>query len=62
MGSGGGSVGRAVATDTKDPRFKSQHRQFFLPIVRFNVKDKNKEKETGKGPSLFEKECFVGND
>ena len=29
VGSGGGSVGRAVATDTKDPRFKSQHRQFF---------------------------------
>ena len=35
---------------------------FFLPIVLFNVKDKNKEKETGKGPSFFEKECFVGND
>ena len=27
MGSGGGSVGRAVASDTRDLRFKSQHRQ-----------------------------------
>ena len=26
-GSGGGSVGRAVASDTRDPRFESQHRQ-----------------------------------
>ena len=27
VGIGGGSVGRAVASDTRDPRFKSQHRQ-----------------------------------
>ena len=28
--SGGGPVGRAVASDTRDPRFKSQHRQSFI--------------------------------
>ena len=28
--SGGGSVGRAVASDTRDPWFKSQHRQSFI--------------------------------
>ena len=27
VGSGGGSIGRAVASDTRDPRFESQHRQ-----------------------------------
>ena len=30
LGSGGGSVGRAVTCDTRDPRFKSQHRQSFI--------------------------------
>ena len=29
-GSGGGSVSRAVASDTRDPRFKSQHRKNFI--------------------------------
>ena len=27
---GGGSVGRAVATNTRDPRFEFQHRQTFI--------------------------------
>ena len=30
LGSGCGSVGRAVASDTRDPRFKSSHRQTFI--------------------------------
>ena len=30
MGSGGGSVGRAVASDIRVPQFKSQHRQSFI--------------------------------
>ena len=29
-GSGGVSVGRAVASKNRDPRFKSQHRQNFI--------------------------------
>ena len=30
VGSGGGSVGRAVASDTIGPRFESSHRQKFI--------------------------------
>ena len=30
MGSGGGSVGRAVASDTRGPRFESSHWQTFI--------------------------------
>ena len=29
-GSGNGSAGRAVASDTRDPRFESQHREIFI--------------------------------
>ena len=46
-GSGCGSVGRAVASDTRGPRFKSSHRQKFI------FKDENKEKEAGYGPFLI---------
>ena len=31
-GSGCGSVGRAVASDTRGPRFESNHRQKFINI------------------------------
>ena len=45
MASGGGSVGRVVASDTKDLRFESQHWQnFYLPMVHLKRKDENKEK------------------
>ena len=30
VGSGGGSVGRAVASSTRDPWFESQYRQSFI--------------------------------
>ena len=30
LGSGGGSIGRAVAFDTRDPQSQSQHRQSFI--------------------------------
>ena len=32
MGNGCGSVGRAVASDTRGPRFESSHRQKFINI------------------------------
>ena len=32
MGSGCGSVGRAVASDSRGPRFESSHRQKFIYI------------------------------
>ena len=50
MGSGGGSVGRAVASDTRDPWFESQHWQNF--IYQLYIEKENKEKEAGIGPPL----------
>ena len=52
MGSGCGSVvGTAVASDIRDPRFESSHRQFYLfdvnCIKNGNWKDK---KSRGKSP------------
>ena len=58
MGSGCGSVGRAVAFDTRDPRFDSSHQQTFIKHL-FNVncveKTKIKKKEAGNGPFFFKK-------
>ena len=42
MGIGCGSVGRVVASDTRDQRFESRHRQNFIYQL-YNRKDKNKE-------------------
>ena len=58
QGSGCGSVGRAVAPDTKGTRFESSHRQKFIYVLNIYLlstvywKDKNKEKEAGNGPFL----------
>ena len=52
MGSGCGSVGRAVGSDTKDPRFKPPHRQSFIYQIFYQLyhrKDEIKEKEAGNG-------------
>ena len=51
MGSGCGSVGRAVASITRDPRFESRHRHNCINQL-YNRKHQNKEKEAGNGPSL----------
>ena len=56
MGGGCGSVGRAVASNTRGPRFESSHRQNFIFILNICLlstvfwKDENKEKEAGCGP------------
>ena len=50
--SGCGSVDRAVASDTRGPRFESSHLQLLLNPYFLGIvirKDKNKEKEVGKG-------------
>ena len=58
LGSGCGSVGRGVASDTRGPRFESSHWQIFIYILNICLvstvflKDKNKEKEAGNGPFL----------
>ena len=56
LGSGCGSVGRAVASNTRGPRFESSHRQKFIYILNICLlstvywKDENKEKEAENGP------------
>ena len=62
QGSACGSVGRAVASDTRDPQFESGHRQTFkwnicfLSACQLHWKDENKEKEAGMA-HFFKKEC-----
>ena len=53
-GSGGGSVGRPVASDTKNLRFESRHRQNLIyQLYNQNTeKTKIEEKEAGNCPSL----------
>ena len=51
-GSGCGSVGRAVDSDTWDPQFESRPKQNFIYQL-YDRKDENKEKEAGNGPTLF---------
>ena len=48
-GSGCGSIGRAVASNIRDPQFKSRHRQKFIYQL-YNRKDEIKKKEAGNGP------------
>ena len=50
VGSGCGSVGRAVASDTRGPQFESRHRQNFtlnlyLPLTLEKTKTKKKRPE-----------------
>ena len=52
MGSGCSSVGRAVASNTRGPRFESRHRQIFMEHL-FTVNCivlKRRKKEAGNGP------------
>ena len=60
MGSGCGSVGRAVASNSRGPRFKSSHQQKnILNIYRqLYWKDENKEKEAGSGPLKKKRSIF----
>ena len=54
-GSGCGSVGRAVAFDTRGPRFDSSHQQNFIEhlfIINCIEKTKINKKEAGNGPLL----------
>ena len=49
-GNGCGSVGRAVASDTKGPRFESNYREIYT-LLSATVKYENKEmKEARNGP------------
>ena len=53
-GSGCGSFGRAVASNTRDSRFESSHWQNFKPtylrlIVEITLEKTKKQKEAGNG-------------
>ena len=48
----GGAVGRAVASNTRDLWFDSQHRQEFYKLHCIGEKIKKNKKEAGKGPFL----------
>ena len=52
QGSGGGSVGRAVASDSRGPLFESSYWQKFILNIYCQLywKDENKEKEAGNSP------------
>ena len=54
LGSDCGSVGSAVASDTRGPQFESSHRRIFfterLSIANCVEKTKIKKKEAGNGP------------
>ena len=55
MGSGGGSVGRAVASDTRGPQLESQHRQNLSANCHQIEKTKIK-KQRPKMTHLFKKQ------
>ena len=59
MASGCGSVGRAVASNSRGPRFESSHRQKFILNIYCQLyrKDENKKKEAEIG--AFKKKHFA---
>ena len=62
QGSGCGSVGRAVASDPRGPRFKSRHRQIFIEhlfSVNFIVMKRQKIKERGQEWPFLKKRKVV---
>ena len=53
-GSGCDAVGRAVASDTRGPRFESSHRQIYM-YYQLYWKDENKEKRGRERPNFKKK-------
>ena len=58
--SGFGTVGRAVASDTSDPRFESLHRQKFICQLYNTEKTKIKKKEVKK--LWFPRKCDLNQE
>ena len=61
-GSGCGSVGKAVASDTRVRGLNPVIGEVLLDIVNCQLfwKDENKEKEAENGPFFFKKKQFIG--
>ena len=53
MGSGCGSVGRAVASDNTGPRFESSHKQSLYYLYSVNCIEKTKIDENEAGNRSF---------
>ena len=60
LGSGGGSVGRLVTSNSRGPQFESSHRQKIILNIHCQLywKDENKEKEAGNDP-FFKKNIVM---
>ena len=62
MGSGCGSVGRAVAYDTRGPQFDSSHQQNFIEhLFIINCIEKTKINKKRPGVAHFLKKVNVSN-
>ena len=60
-GSGCGSVGRAVASYTRGPRFESSHRQKFIEhLFTVNCIEKTKMKKKRPGMAHLKKQLQIG--
>ena len=64
LGSGCGSVGRAVASKSRCPQFESRHRQKFkLNIFSVNCFEKTKIKKRGReGPIFINNEAICNKN
>ena len=56
LGNGGGSAGRVVASDTRDPQIESQHQQYFIYQLYIQI-EKTKMKKKGLGMAHLKKQC-----
>ena len=53
LGSGCGSVGRAVASDSRGLQFESSHRRNFFHVLIINCVEKTKIKKREAGNGAF---------
>ena len=60
LGSGCGSVGRVIVSNTRDPHFESRYRQiyFISNVTNLFWKDEDKEKRGGEWPFFFKKSAI----
>ena len=46
MGNDCGAVGRAVASDSRDPRFQSSHQKYYLLKINYIEKNEKRRRES----------------
>ena len=67
MGNGGGSAGRAVTSDTRDPQIESQHQQYFIyhlyiQIEKTKIKRKNVPSSKKQCQEIATREAAAGSN